>query len=356
MIFSPNTQQHWSMEGRDLVREDNFDDFPEKSRYVRAIGLEAHSPSILGEEGDKMSLADQVSKLPRGNSLYVTPEFTGPQQWGMSIDLNTCTGCNACVVACQAENNIPIVGKGDRVRAAVKCTGSASTAITRVARLDNNDIPEEPQASVQPVACSQCQLAPCEMACPVNATVHDEEGLNVKDGNRCIGTRYCANNCPYKVRRFNYFDWNKRSIGHFYEGPLGPDGMPELLKMVKNPEVTIRMRGVMEKCTYCVQRIEGAKIQHKVKSRSAPATPPTSCCLMARSGPPASRPARSRLSCLATSSFPTAPFRRPRRRNRTTRCWPISTPARARPTSANCATRIPPCPTTPCRSAARKCS
>jgi Fe-S-cluster-containing dehydrogenase component len=99
--------------------------------------------------------------------------------------------------------------------------------------------------------------------------VHDEEGINVMAYNRCVGTRYCANNCPYKVRRFNYFDWNKREIGSFYEGPLGPDGMPELVKMAKNPEVTVRMRGVMEKCTYCIQRIENGKIQWKVKMAQA---------------------------------------------------------------------------------------
>jgi molybdopterin-containing oxidoreductase family iron-sulfur binding subunit len=263
-----NTQPHWSMEGRDLVREANLDEYQKNPAYVKAIGLEAHSPSILGEAGEKMTLAQQSSEIPRGNSLYVTPKFTGPQQWGMSIDLNTCTGCNACVVACQAENNIPIVGK-DQVARGREMHWIRIDRYYSSGSADNNEIPEEPQASVQPVACSQCELAPCEMVCPVNATVHDEQGLNVMAYNRCIGTRYCANNCPYKVRRFNYFDWNKRSIGHFYEGPFGPDGMPELLKMVKNPEVTVRMRGVMEKCTYCVQRIEAGKIQHKVKAAQA---------------------------------------------------------------------------------------
>ncbi|MGA3007562.1 MAG: TAT-variant-translocated molybdopterin oxidoreductase [Opitutaceae bacterium] len=268
--FLANTQPHWSMEGRDLIREANLDEYHHHPDYVRAIGLEAHSPPIYGEDGKNLSPAERSEEGPeiRGNSLYVTPKFTGPQQWGMSIDLNTCIGCNACVVACQAENNIPIVGKDQVLRGRemhwIRIDRYYSSGST-----ENDDIPEEPQASIEPVACMQCELAPCEMVCPVNATVHDDEGLNVMAYNRCIGTRYCANNCPYKVRRFNYFDWNKRSIGHFYEGPLGPDGMPELLKMVKNPEVTVRMRGVMEKCTYCVQRIEAAKIQHKVKTAQA---------------------------------------------------------------------------------------
>ena len=272
-MYLADSQWHWSMEGRDLVREGNLGEYQENPAFAKEVGLEAESPRVVIDPTfDKMSPADKASQIPRGNSLYKTPSFDGVHQWGMSIDLNTCIGCNACVVACQAENNIPIVGKEQVLRGRIMhwirldryySDGKADPGA--FGGEGNMEIPEDPQISVQPIACMQCELAPCETVCPVNATVHDGEGLNVMAYNRCIGTRYCANNCPYKVRRFNFFDWNMRQLDSLYLGPLGPQGMPELVQMVKNPEVTIRMRGVMEKCTYCVQRIERGKIEWKVK-------------------------------------------------------------------------------------------
>lgn len=275
-----NTQEHWSMEGRAIIREGTSDYYKKHPNFANEMGVESHAPANYGKY-DSKSLQEKSVNQYRGNSAYEHPSFADPapnvkvwqgeearkkypdtQQWGMAIDLNSCTGCSACVVACQSENNIPIVGK-DQVLRGREMHWMRIDRYFAAESYDQTDVPEDVQVSFMGMLCQHCENAPCEQVCPVNATVHDSQGLNTMAYNRCVGTRYCANNCPYKVRRFNFFDWNKRQIGEFYKGPLGPVDEPELGKMQKNPNVTVRMRGVMEKCTFCTQRIEAAKIDQK---------------------------------------------------------------------------------------------
>jgi MoCo/4Fe-4S cofactor protein with predicted Tat translocation signal len=260
------TQEQFSIEGRGLVREATLEGYRENSEFAK---------KIPGEE-----------ELPHPPpSIYTHPPLTAPQQWGMSIDLNVCTGCSACVVACQAENNVPVVGK-------LQVSHGRIMHWLRIDRYyasrkpysqDRGEWPENPEIVHQPMPCQHCENAPCETVCPVNATVHSEDGLNVMAYNRCIGTRFCSNNCPYKVRRFNFFDYNQRPVGkrkvvgalNIYEeyfAPLTTKGAPDTIKMQKNPNVTVRMRGVMEKCTFCVQRIEEAKIAALARAGASPET------------------------------------------------------------------------------------
>jgi molybdopterin-containing oxidoreductase family iron-sulfur binding subunit len=206
------TQMHFSMEGRSIV-------------------LETTSATAIHQE----ELPDLWPERPRGE-----------RAWGMAIDLDACTGCSACVVACQAENNVPVVGKDQVQRQRIMHW-------LRIDRYYSGPV-DSPRSLHQPMMCQHCGHAPCETVCPVLATTTSAEGLNQQTYNRCIGTRYCANNCPYKVRRFNWYHYTDADSDRFDFNMQSPVG-----RMVLNPDVTVRSRGVMEKCSLCVQRIQGAK-------------------------------------------------------------------------------------------------
>ncbi len=221
-----SAQPETSMHGRPLVRSATRTDFTEEPNFVSSFEVidESHVDTLLWEE----------------------PNAKDGHQWGMTIDLNSCTGCGSCTVACQAENNIPWVGKDDVM------IGREMHWI-RVDRYFDEEAGDI-EFNMQPVACAHCETAPCENVCPVGATVHSPSGMNDMAYNRCIGTRYCANNCPYKVRRFNFFHYTVRNDQSYGMG----------VAMQRNPDVTVRYRGVMEKCTYCVQRVNRARIHAKV--------------------------------------------------------------------------------------------
>ena len=212
------TQKHHEVDGRNIVHTSTVAQYKADPHSVLPEALHHDLPSLLPQWDYSQGFA-----------------------WGMAIDLSKCSGCNACVMACQAENNVPIVGKE-------QVLNSREMAWIRMDLYYSGD-PENPEAIHQPMLCQHCENAPCEVVCPVAATTHSDEGINEMTYNRCVGTRYCSNNCPYKVRRFNFFQFQ--------------DTTTPVLQLMRNPEVTVRNRGVMEKCTYCVQRVNHARIDAK---------------------------------------------------------------------------------------------
>ena len=238
------TQDHYVMDKRgaatvqkrldEQIQTATVDEYKENPTFVTdSAHIEVEKQLIPPLSGQEVNL-----------SLFEEHEYKG-NRWGMTTDLSKCIGCNSCMLACQAENNVPIVGKKEVMR-------NREMHWIRIDRYFKGN-PEDPQVAFQPVHCQQCESAPCEQVCPAGATLHSDEGLNDMAYNRCVGTRYCANNCPYRVRRFNYFNWHTDL----------DDARAAVRKLVFNPDVTVRSRGVMEKCTWCVQRIERVKNRGK---------------------------------------------------------------------------------------------
>jgi molybdopterin-containing oxidoreductase family iron-sulfur binding subunit len=257
------TQTHHTIEGRNIVKETTLD----KYTVNPADGNVRPYVQMKQADGTFKKVYPGISR--DAITLWDKRDYEG-HHWAMAVDLNACTGCGACIVSCQVENNVPVVGKQEVINRremhwiridryyAFNEDGMKIDEEKEYGMIQNGD---NVQVAFQPVMCMQCDNAPCETVCPVLATVHSDEGLNQMVYNRCVGTRYCANNCPYKVRRFNWFSYTDNP--KFYTNPSQSD----LGKMVLNPDVTVRARGVMEKCTFCVQRIQAGKLDAKRQSR-----------------------------------------------------------------------------------------